>query len=172
MSTFSLKNYAILQTEPTFFGENVAGTDTIATANLLNFKTIGVVESGSGYTLEPNQVIKDSLGDEVVYSHKLNLELKVASALIDAQLAALDGKYLSIVLAPKAIKIPDDALDLSDADVVIPTTEKVIVFAPGTIKVTESVKMGTREINPLKLAVELVATTKADLKKEFGFTLI
>lgn len=169
--SFSLKNFSVLFMSPDFFENNDPETDTIGTANLADIKTIGVVNSESSYKIEADQKLRSSLGVDVVYSHKLNVDLKVASDMSAAALAALDGQVKSIVLAPKSIVIPDDASDLSDAGVVIPAGVKVIVFKGDTVRITEDVKMGTMEVIPLTLSVETIATTKADLKKEFGFSL-
>ncbi len=169
--TFSLKNYSVLYMPPDFFDNNDPATDTIGTANLASIKTIGVVDSESSYKIEPEQKGRSSIGVEVIYSHKLSLNLKIASDLDAATLAVLDGQIQSIVLAPKNIIIPDGVADLSDPNVVIPSGAKVIVFKGDTVKITEDVKMGTLEVIPITLNIETIATRKEDLKKEFGFTL-
>ncbi len=170
--SFSFKNYNVLYMPPDFFENNDPGAgDTIGTANLADIKTIGTLTSDSAYKIEPDQVGRSSTGVNVIYSRKLTIEMKIASDLTAAQLADLDGQIKSIVLAPKEIIIPEGAADLSDATVIIPTTSKVIVFKADTLEITEDVKLGTLQVIPITLKMEIVAPNGSPLKKEFGFTL-
>lgn len=167
--TFKLDNYNVLFDTTGMFGR--ATTENIVNADLPNIKTLGVVDNDSFYKVEPKQVLTDSLGEEVVASYGLELELKVASVLDSAKLALLDSNLVSIVLAPKTIKIDDAAADLSAAGNVIPTGSSLIFFKPATIKVTEDVKIGNRDVNFVTLKATAIANTKPELVKQFNIVL-
>jgi len=168
---FKLDQYHVLYTEPTFFYEKTAGVDKVLTANLGAIKTLGIIDNESEYKLEPDQLLTDSLGYEHIASYKMDVKLNVSSEVTAAKLADVDGKYLTLVLVPKSVKIPDDATDLSDADVAGLDAKKLIYFAPGIIKVQESVKIGSTKINPIILSVATTDVLKSNLKKEFEVDL-
>lgn len=170
--SYSFKNYNVLTMPPDFFFNNDPAVDKIGQVNLSEIKTIGTVTSDTVYKIEPHQVGRSSTGVGIIYSHKLTIDLKISSDLTSAELAGIDGKIKSIVLAPKDIIIPDGVSDLSAPGVVIPLNAKVIVFKPDIIKVIEEVKLGSLEVIPIQLQLETIATTGEELKKEFGFNLI
>lgn len=168
---FKLDNYNVLfDTSDIFSRDN--STENIVTADLPNIKTLGVVNNESNYKIEPQQVIVDSLGEEVIGTYQLDFDLRVTSVMDATKLSLLDANLVSIVLAPKTIKIANDASDLSATENDIPTGSKVLVFKPGTIKITEEVKLGNREINPLTLKQTVIANLKSQLIKEFNITTI
>jgi len=169
--TFRLDNYNVLFDTSGMFGRNAA-TENIVNADLQYIKTLGVVENDSSYKIEPKQVITDSLGEEVITSYGLELELKVASVLDNTKLALLDSNLVSIVLAPKTIQIDDAAADLSAVGNVIPAGSVLTFFKPATIKVTEDVKIGSRDVNVIVLKATAIANTKAELSKQFNVVLV
>lgn len=168
---FKFDNYSVLFTNTDLYYQDAVTYNIVAT-DFPNIKTLGVIKSDSFYKVEPKEVIADSLGEDVIASYQLDVELNVESVVDDAKKLLIDGEMLSIVLVPKTVKIDEAASDLSATGNVIPTGSKFLVFKPGTAKVFDNIKLGNREINPLNIKLSALANTKAELIKAFNVTII
>jgi hypothetical protein len=167
---FNLDKYNVLYTKAPIFDKDPT-TDKITTADLPQIKVMGVLDNESGYSIEPDQVVVNSLGHEVVATYKLSIDLNVQSVLTETQIEEIENNLLSIVLLPEKVKIPKEALDLSSSGITGFAGSKAIVFAPLQLKVKEAVKIGAGKINPLVLTGMFIETSKEKLKKEFEFNL-
>jgi len=161
--TFKFDNYSVLF-EKTGLHNRTPNTLT-PTADFPNIKVLGVVGKDSSYKIEPSEVITDSLGEEVVISYKMEAEIKVQSELSAETIALIDSELISLVLVPKTTKVNLNSADFSSNNVV--TSAKILITKPATAKLSEDVKFGSHEINPLVIKLSTIANTKAELIKEF-----
>lgn len=166
--TFKFDNYSVLFEKEGLYYKQPA---KIVPDDLINIKTLGLVGKDSSYKIEPSEVINDSLGEEVILSYKNEIEINIESELAPSTIAMLDSELVSLVLVPKENKVNLSLTDLSVVGHKLLEGSKVFVFKPATVKLYEDVKLGNKEINPLKIKLSSLANTKNELIKEFVFEL-
>jgi len=166
--TFRFDNYYVLfEKEGLYYKQPTK----IVSDDLANIKTLGLVGKDSSYKIEPSEVINDSLGEEVILSYKNEVEINIESELDTTTIALLDSELVSLILIPKENKVNLSLSNLSITGHKLLDGSKVLVFKPATVKLYEDVKLGNKEINPLKLKLNTIANTKNELIKEFVFEL-
>lgn len=164
--TFKFDNYYVLFEKEGLYYKQPA---KIVTDELATIKTLGLVGKDSSFKIEPSEVINDSLGEEVILSYKNEVEINIESELDPITIAMLDSELVSLVLIPKENKVNINFTDLSVTGHKLLDSSKVLVFKPATVKLYEDVKLGNKEINPLKIKLTSLANTKNELIKEFVF---
>jgi len=166
--TFRFDNYYVLfEKEGLYYKQPTK----IVSDDLANIKTLGLVGKDSSYKIEPSEVINDSLGEEVILSYKNEVEINIESELDTTTIALLDSELVSLILIPKENKVNLSLSNLSITGHKLLDGSKVFVFKPATVKLYEDVKLGNKEINPLKIKLSTIANTKNELIKEFVFEL-
>ncbi len=164
--TFKFDNYSVLFEKEGLYYKQPA---KIVTDDLATIKTLGLVGKDSSFKIEPSEVITDSLGEEVIISYKNEVEINIESELDPSVIGMLDSELVSLVLIPKENKVNLSLSDLSITGHKLLDGSKVLVFKPATVKLYEDVKLGNKEINPLKIKLASLANTKNELIKEFVF---
>lgn len=164
---FKLDNFYIFYDEPSTFQEKIPQVDKIQTAELSTIKLLGICKNDSYYEIAPQDVITTSLGNELTISYKLTGEINVASRLTDSELSNLNNKYCSIVLVPKTVNIPNDALSLADTGITKLDNAELIYLAPSFLKIKINVKIGNREINPINISFTQYDSTIENLIKKY-----
>lgn len=129
---------------------------------------VGIIASGTPFTIQQNQNRRSSSGDDLILTWILNLNIEILTTLTTQQRNALDGTRASVVIIPSdGVDIDPATLDdLGDADPAgLANITGMTILAPTLINITEETEFGTGEVQPITLTGSQVGGSKADLRK-------
>lgn len=126
-------------------------------------KPIGIMRQESGYRLEPDQEDRNSLGEEMVLSWRLEIELECLTALQEADINALESGLKCLVMVK-----PEYAVVEGSSVLLTQGTVPAQALVPTSLKVQEEVKLGGGKVSAIKITGSRSRADKNSLRKEIN----